>query len=101
MVNVVLIRRDPAATRPKRGPAPLLDGIRRADWTARPEAARSLGAILADRGEVAYCVGGLDERLAGGGRADAREALRRRWAKLRDAFRSPRDGGIGEGSLVA
>jgi len=101
MVNAVLTGRDSAALRPRRGPAPLLDGVRRTDWRARPEAARRLGAILADRGEVAYCVGRLDERFAGGGRADAREVLRMRWTKLRDAFRSLRDGRIGEGSLVA
>ena len=55
MVNVVLRPRATAAAASPR-PAPLFDGTRRADWTERPELARRLGAVLAARGEVAYCV---------------------------------------------
>ena len=84
MVNTLLIRRRESAPTQKRAPAPLLDGVRRADWTGGAKAARRLGAMLAVRGEVAYCVGSLDERRgeAGetlGGRTAARiaAALRR------------------------
>ena len=51
----------------------------------RPDAARRLGAALAERGEVAYCVEGADERGAKDRRADAREPTRMRSAKLLDA----------------
>jgi len=60
MVNVVLRCRREAPVAPRRA-APLLDGIRRTDWAGRPALARRLGAVLADRGEVAYCEGGFDE----------------------------------------
>jgi hypothetical protein len=64
MVNVVLkVRARPAARRP-RAPAPLLDGIRNADWMRRPALARRIGAALAVRGEVAYCVEGANDRRA-------------------------------------
>jgi hypothetical protein len=81
MVNAVLSSRREALVRPRPAPAPLLDGIRRADWTERPAAARRLGAILADRGEVAYCVGGVGEAPLRD-RAEARGSMRMRSAKL-------------------
>jgi len=63
MVNVALRpRKATAAASPR--PAPLLDGIRRADWTARPDLARRLGAVLAARGEIAYCVARSDQTRA-------------------------------------
>lgn len=63
MVNVVLKPHASSAVR-RRAPAPLLDGIRSADWTTRPALARRLGVALAARGEVAYCVEGRDARRA-------------------------------------
>jgi hypothetical protein len=85
MVNAVLTPRREAPLRPRRAPAPLLDGVRRADWIGRPAAARRLGAILADRSEVAYCVGGVDEAQLGDRRAEPLESIRMRSAKLLDA----------------
>ena len=82
MVNAVLRPRREVLIRPRRAPAPLLDGVRRADWTGRPAAARRLGAILADRGEVAYCVGGVDEARLRDRRAEALESMRMGSAKL-------------------
>ena len=64
MVNVLLKARARPAVQPAHAPAPLLDGIRNADWTTRPALARRLGAALAVRGEVAYCVEGPDDRHA-------------------------------------
>ncbi len=64
MVNVVLKARARPAVERRRAPAPLLDGIRSADWTTRPALARRLGLALAARGEVAYCVEGADDRRA-------------------------------------
>jgi hypothetical protein len=63
----------------------MLDGIRRADWAGRPAAARRLGARLANRGEVAYCVGDVNDPPASDRRVDRREAIRMRSAKLLDA----------------
>jgi hypothetical protein len=76
MVNAVLNARREAAVRrnraPAPAPAPLLDGVKRANWTTRPDAARRLGSALAERGEVAYCVGGVEKRSRRDRRADAR-----------------------------
>jgi hypothetical protein len=68
--------------------APMLLGIKRQDWRARPEATRGLGRKLAGRGEVAYWV------VSDGGRSPAdksadlrahpREQNRLRSAKLLD-----------------
>src|SRR5580698_5004110 len=68
--------------------APMLLGIKRQDWRARPEATRGLGRKLAGRGEVAYWV------VSDGGRSPAdksadlrahpREQKRLRSAKLLD-----------------
>ncbi len=85
MVNALLIPRCKPVPRRDRAPAPLLDGVRRADWTTRPDAARRLGAALAGQGEVAYCVQGADERGAENRRADPREPTRLRSAKILDA----------------
>lgn len=100
MVNTLLTRRERAAVRGKPRPAPALDGIRRADWVGRPNAARRLAAVLADRGEVAYCVGDANARGSADHRADAREAIRMRSAKILDAaFRYLGDGRICDRSL--
>ena len=56
MVNAILTRRGTAAPRGERAAALVLDGIKRNDWRARPDAARKLGAVLAERGEIAYWV---------------------------------------------
>ena len=64
MVNVVLKAGARPAVRRRHAPAPLLDGIRNGDWTSRPALARRLGAALAARGEIAYCVEGPDDRRA-------------------------------------
>ena len=64
MVNVVLKAGARPAVRRRHAPAPLLDGIRNGDWTSRPALARRLGAALAARGEIAYCVEGPDDRHA-------------------------------------
>ncbi len=75
----------------------MLDGVKTANWTTRPNAARRLGSALAERGEVAYCV---EERSWKDRRADAREPTRMRSAKLLDAaFRYLCDGRICDRSL--
>ena len=88
MVNAVLSRfQRPIAPRDKR--PRLLIGVKREDWCGRPPIARALGAALAERGAVAYCVVaslrgeevmGRPER-----RGLAREPMRLRSAKLLDA----------------
>jgi hypothetical protein len=42
------------------------------DWTGRPALARRLGEVLAQRGEVAYCVEALDGARISGARAASR-----------------------------
>ena len=54
MVNAMLKNGGGSPVQRKPGPAPLFDGVKRADWRARPDKARALGAALARRGEVAY-----------------------------------------------
>ena len=74
----------------KRGDAygPMLLGVERGDWRARPEAALKLGRKLAGRGEVAYWVvlseGRPPESKRANNRAHARERTRLRSAKLLD-----------------
>ena len=67
---------------------PMLLGVERGDWRARPEAALKLGRKLAGRGEVAYRVvsreGRLPENKRANDRAHARERTRLRSAKLLD-----------------
>ncbi len=87
MVNAVLTSGSESAAPRRRGPAPLLDGTRRSDWTTRPALARRIGAALADRGEIAYCIGGCEGLLAGGRRARVRDTARMRLAKLLDEGR--------------
>jgi len=54
MVNAVLKDVGRTPNRRRRDPAPVLHGVKRADWRTRPAQARALGAALAQRGEVAY-----------------------------------------------
>lgn len=54
MVNTMLKDAGPAPDRAKQRPAPLFEGVKRADWRARPRRARALGMALAERGEIAY-----------------------------------------------
>ena len=66
----------------------MLEGIKRDDWRARPGAARRLGAVLAERGEVAYWVApgrGTGHDRRSDQRASSREQMRLRSAKLLDA----------------
>ena len=100
MVNALLTHRREGAGRRYRSAATMLDGVKSANWTMRPEAARRLGAALAERGEVAYWVGGVDERSRKDRRDNAREPMRMRSAKLLDsAFRYLCDGRICDHSL--
>lgn len=61
-----------------------LQGIKREDWRARPEAALKLGRELAQRGEIAYWVVSPERRPPERKRADRRADPRRR-ARLRSA----------------
>src|SRR5580700_8349168 len=67
---------------------PMLLGVERGDWRARPEAALKLGRKLPGRGEVAYRVvspeGRPPESKRANNRAHARERTRLRSAKLLD-----------------
>jgi hypothetical protein len=67
---------------------PMLLGIKRQDWRARPEATRGLGRKLAGRGEIAYWVVSDDGHSPAGKSADLRahprERNRLRSAKLLD-----------------
>ena len=56
MVNEVLDQGRRLATSQSDAGPPVLVGIKRQDWRARPEAARKLGRKLAERGEIAYWV---------------------------------------------
>jgi hypothetical protein len=61
-----------------------LQGTKRRDWRARPEAARTLGRKLAGRGEIAYWVVSPEGLLPEVKRADRRERPRER-TRLRSA----------------
>ncbi len=94
MVNVVLKAGARPAVRRRHAPAPLLDGIRNGDWTSRPALARRLGAALAARGEIAYCVEGPDDRRALPAPtsrlfAPLADSLRRELLRLAAAFHVP------------
>jgi len=54
MVNTMLkdVRRPPGRGEPCGDP--FFEGVKRADWRARPHRARALGVALAERGEIAY-----------------------------------------------
>jgi hypothetical protein len=56
MVNEPLTQRCSPPANYGVAPGTTLQGIKRRDWRAQPEAARSLGRKLAGRGEIAYCV---------------------------------------------
>jgi hypothetical protein len=77
---------------------PMLLGVERGDWRAKPGAAFNLGRKLAGRGEVAYWVspeGRPPETKRGNNRAHARERSRLRSAKLLDgAYRFVCEGRI-------
>ncbi len=96
MVNVVLMAGARPALRRRHAPAPLLDGIRNRDWTTKPALARRLGAALARRGEVAYCVEGPDDRhalpLAHNLFTELADALRREIGRLAAALHPTRAG---------
>lgn len=66
----------------------MLNGIKRQDWRARPEAALKIGRKLAERGEVAYWVVSPGDHAPQSERADQRrqprERTRLRSAKLLD-----------------
>jgi len=69
-------------------PTRSLHGVNRADWRGRPQLARALGAALAERGQIAYCVVGAwpgeEDKVGPERRASARELMRLRSAKLLD-----------------
>jgi hypothetical protein len=88
MVNAVLNGRRPVGGRRERPPSLILEGIRREDCrTRRPDATRKLGAVLAERGEVAYWIvaQGPRQNRHSEQRASSRERMRMRSAKLVDA----------------
>ena len=58
MMNETLNRAFPGAAKQGDARGPMLLGVERGDWRARPEAALKLGRKLAGRGEVAYWVAG-------------------------------------------
>ena len=88
MVNEVLHRVRPSAANRGGAQPPMLLGIKRQDWRARPEATRGLGRKLAGRGEIAYWVVSDDGRSPADKSADLRahprERNRLRSAKLLD-----------------
>ena len=81
MINEALTRH---GSTPQPHDQAMLEGIKRQDWRARPEAARGLGRKLAGRGEIAYWVVSPETRPPDGKRADQRRSPRRR-ARLRSA----------------
>jgi hypothetical protein len=89
MVNAILNRRAAASAEARRARSdpPLFDGVRREGGRLRPAIAKELGAALAQRGEVAYWV--VPDAAATARsreqRADPRERLRLRSAKILDA----------------
>jgi hypothetical protein len=76
MDNEVLTRR--------RVSPPTLQGIKRRDWRAQPEAALKVGRKLARRGEIAYWVISPEGRAPEAKRADQRQHSRER-TRLRSA----------------
>ena len=99
MANEVLHQARRPAANHGGAKAPILLGIKRQDWRARPEATRGLGRKLAGRGEIAYWVVSDDGRSPAGKsadlRADPRERNRLRSAKLLDgAYRFICDGRV-------
>jgi hypothetical protein len=88
MINESLHQARPPAPDHGGAQAPMLLGIKRQDWRARPEATRGLGRKLAGRGEIAYWVVSDDGRSPADQSADLRahprERSRLRSAKLLD-----------------
>ena len=88
MINETLNRAFPGVGKQGDAHGPMLLGVKRQDWRARPEAALKLGRKLAGRGEIAYWVVSPDGRSPESKRADlrahARERTRLRSAKLLD-----------------
>lgn len=82
MIDETLKRCGAAPARDARGP--MLIGIKREDWRARPEAALKLGRELAGRGEIAYWVVSPERRPPESRRAERRREPRRR-GRLRSA----------------
>ena len=96
MMNETLTRR---CSQPAHPPQTTLQGIKRRDWRAGPESARTLGRKLAGRGEIAYWVVSPEGRPPEVKRPDRRmrprERLRLRSAKVLDgAYRFLCDGRI-------
>ena len=89
MVKAVLTRRRLRRAVRDRVGQPSLDGVKRGDWRASPEAARRLATALAQRGEIAYWVATPKAETTSPRRAEqrggAREKMRLRSAKLLDA----------------
>jgi hypothetical protein len=99
MLNETLNEALPGAGHQGDAHGPVLLGVERGDWRARPEAALKLGRKLAGRGEVAYWVvlpeGGPPETRRANHRAHVRERTRLRSAKLLDgAYRFVCEGRI-------
>jgi hypothetical protein len=69
---------------PTRHGQAMLQGIKRKDWRARPQAALKVGRKLAGRGEIAYWVVSPETRPPQGERADRRLGPRQR-TRLRSA----------------
>jgi hypothetical protein len=88
MINESLHQARPPAPDHGGAQAPMLLGIKRQDWRARPEATRRLGRKLAGRGEIAYWVVSNEGRSpadkSANLRAHPRERSRLRSAKLLD-----------------
>jgi hypothetical protein len=83
MVNENLIRSRPSPAN-HGAPQTTLQGVKRQDWRARPEAARNVGLKLAGRGEIAYWVIPPDGRGSGIERDEQRRRPRQRM-RLRSA----------------
>ncbi len=83
MVNENLIRIRPSPAN-HGAPQTMLQGVKRQDWRARPEAARNVGLKLAGRGEIAYWVIPPDGPRSGIERDEQRRRPRQR-TRLRSA----------------
>jgi hypothetical protein len=99
MTNEALIQHGSAPAPHRGAQEPVLNGIKRQDWRARPETALKIGRKLAGRGEIAYWAVSPESRPPEGKRADQRqgprERIRLRSAKLLDgAYRFVCEGRI-------
>jgi hypothetical protein len=83
MINEALTRTSPSPAN-HGAPQAMLQGVKRQDWRARPEAARNVGLKLAGRGEIAYWVIPPDGRRSGVERDEQRRRPRQRM-RLRSA----------------